>query len=119
MSNVQPIRPEAALRAIEQARVQGDNSRHQPPGGGNGEPPLEARVLKLEDFAQETRDRLTRIETRLESTATKADLFSSEGSIRSEMHKAIGEQTWRLMGAMVTFGTLLSGAVFFIARNVK
>jgi hypothetical protein len=35
---------------------------------------IESRLGKLEDFAVETRERLTRIETRLEQTATKADL---------------------------------------------
>lgn len=35
---------------------------------------MEARVTKLEEFAQDTRDRLTRIESRLDSFATKADL---------------------------------------------
>ena len=76
-----------------------------------GEPPhnggMEARVAKLEEFAQETRDRLARIETRMDTFATKED-----------MHKEIGLQTWRIIGAMLTFGALLSGAVFFIAKNV-
>jgi hypothetical protein len=35
---------------------------------------IESRLGKLEDFAVETRERLTRIETRLDQTATKADL---------------------------------------------
>lgn len=35
---------------------------------------IESRMGKLEEFAVETRERLTRIETRLEQTATKADL---------------------------------------------
>ena len=34
----------------------------------------ETRVEKLEEFVVETRERLTRIETRLDQTATKADL---------------------------------------------
>ena len=35
------------------------------------------------------------------------------------MHKEFTAQTWRIIGAMLTFGALLSAAVFFIARNVK
>lgn len=35
---------------------------------------MEARIVKLEEFAAETRERLARIESRLEQTATKADL---------------------------------------------
>ncbi|MDN8617828.1 hypothetical protein [Variovorax ginsengisoli] len=69
---------------------------------------MEARVAKLEDFALDTRERLARIETRLDGFATREDL-----------HKEIGAQTWRIIGAMVTLGTLLSGIVFFIARNVR
>lgn len=84
---------------------------------------LEKRVTKLEDSASDTRDRLIRIESRLENFernyATKEDLARVEGAIRSDMHKEFTAQTWRIIGAMITFGTALSGVVFFIARNVK
>lgn len=77
----------------------------------SGEPPydggMEARITRLEGAAQEMRDRLTRIETRLEAVATREDL-----------HKAISEQTWKVIGAVIALGTALSGIVFFIARNV-
>ncbi len=77
-----------------------------------GEPPdnesMERRVAALEQSAQETRDRLARIEARLDTFATREDL-----------HKAINDQTWKIVGAMITLGTLLSGIVFFIARNVR
>ena len=36
--------------------------------------PMEQRVLKVEEFVVEARDRLTRIESRLDQTATKAEL---------------------------------------------
>src|SRR5450830_78522 len=43
-----------------------------------GEPPydgdMEARIKKLEDHTDDVRDRLTKIEVRLEQSATKADL---------------------------------------------
>jgi hypothetical protein len=35
---------------------------------------MNSRIAKLEEFAAETRERLARIEARLEQTATKADL---------------------------------------------
>lgn len=83
----------------------------KPPDDGGTEPPdnddMEPRIKKLEDFAQDTRDRLARIETRMDSMATKEDL-----------HRELGAQTWRLVGLMVTFGTLLASVVYFIARNV-
>lgn len=52
---------------------------------------MEARVLKLEDFALETRDRLTRIETKLDATATKADLMEAvNGQIKWMIVTAVG-----------------------------
>ena len=42
---------------------------------------MEDRVVKLEDFATDTRERLTRIETRLDQTATKADLHEMSASM--------------------------------------
>ena len=68
---------------------------------------MEARVAKLEEFAQDTRDRLARIETRMDTFATKEDL-----------QRELLAQTWRVIGAMLTFGTLLTGIVYYIARNV-
>lgn len=77
-----------------------------------GEPPddgdMEARVAKLEDFVVEARDRLTKIESRLDHMATKADL-----------HKEINNQTWKLVTFVSGFGTALAGAVYLIATHVK
>ena len=42
---------------------------------------MEDRIVKLEEFAAETRERLSRIETRLEQTATKADLQEAIASM--------------------------------------
>lgn len=60
-----------------------DLEPQEPPNGGGGGNigPMEARVIKLEEFAQDTRDRLTRIETRLDQTATKADLAEGISSM--------------------------------------
>ena len=78
------------------------------PGRGRDDGGMEHRLVKLEEFAQATRDRLTRMETRLDSVATSHDL-----------HKALNDQTWKIIGAVITLGALLSAAVFFIARNVR
>jgi hypothetical protein len=54
-------------------------------GHSGGEPPydggMEARLTKLEIAAQETRDRLLRIETKMDQYATKADLAEAKNSI--------------------------------------
>ena len=59
---------------------------------------VEARIIKLEEFASDAKDRLVRIETRLEQTATKADLASAVerltkyiGEVAERNAKDIGE----------------------------
>lgn len=64
---------------------------------------MEARIIALEEFAVDARDRLARIETRLDSFATKADL-----------HRELHGMTWRLFGG----ASALVGIVYWIARNI-
>lgn len=56
-----------------------------PPIENGGGPPhngdMEARVARLEEFAQEVRDRLARLETRAENFATKHDVSEAKNSI--------------------------------------
>jgi len=71
---------------------------------GGGDPPydggMETRVAKLEAIVP--------------ALATKEDLLRLE----VKLHQEINAQTWRIIGAMITFGGLLCAATFFIARNV-
>lgn len=71
----------------------------------------DARLTRLENFAEETRQRLARIEMRLDSIdaqmATKADL-----------HREINAQTRRLVTFVSGFGASLAAATFAIARYV-
>ncbi len=64
---------------------------------------MQARLIALENFAIETRDRLTRIETRMDSFATKSDL-----------HRELHAMTWKLF----TAASALVGIVYWIARHV-
>ena len=68
---------------------------------------MEARVIALEEFAVETRDRLARIETRLDTFVTKADL-----------HQELHRMTWRLLGGALTGASALVVIVYWIARSV-
>jgi len=68
---------------------------------------MEARICALEKFAMETRDRLARIETRLETFVTKEDL-----------HKELYLMTWRILSGGAVIGTTLVTIVYWIARNV-
>jgi hypothetical protein len=69
---------------------------------------VQARIIDLEKFAIETRDRLTRIETRLDTFATKADLYH-------ELHS----MTWKLLGGAMAGATALVAAVYWMACNVR
>ena len=74
---------------------------------GGGEPPdngaMHTRVAKLEHFAQDSRDWLTRIESRLDITASREDL-----------HRELHALSWKL----ALLCTSLTAAVYYIARNV-
>ena len=89
----------------------------------DGEPPdngeMQARIAKLESLAEKTSERLAAIEKDVSviksNYATKEDL----ARLNADVFKAMNDQTWKIIGAMITFGTLLSGIVFYIARNVR
>lgn len=80
---------------------------------------MEQRVAKLEALAEKTGERLNAIENRLTSIETKLDGFNNLFATKADLHKAINDQTWKIIGAMITLGSVLSGIVFFIARNVR
>jgi hypothetical protein len=44
-------------------------------------PCMETRIIKLEEFAEEARDRLARIESRLDHMATKEDVSKLESTL--------------------------------------
>lgn len=89
-------------------------------GGGGDDGGMEARISALEAANLETRDRLARIETRLETVATKADLAGLHGdmqSMRVALHQEINSQTWKLVTFVCGFGTALVAATYFIAKH--
>ena len=73
---------------------------------------MEARLIKLEEFAVETRERLAKVELRLEQTATKTDI----ADIRADMHKASADIA-RWMIATVISLFLGFGGLFFVVTN--
>ncbi|MRW86540.1 hypothetical protein GJ698_20935 [Pseudoduganella sp. FT26W] len=63
---------------------------------------METRIAKLEELMTDTRERLVRIEERLEQCATKTDLEA----LRAEMHKGFSEMIkWIVGTAIVMSGT--------------
>lgn len=83
---------------------------------GGGDPPydggMEARVVKLEDAMTEVRDRLVRIETRMES-------FETNFATKADLHREINAQTWRLITWMTGICTALVAASYFIAHALR
>ncbi|KVE33734.1 hypothetical protein WS68_11205 [Burkholderia sp. TSV86] len=75
---------------------------------------METRISALEAANLETRDRLARIETRLDSVATKADLLD----VKATLHQEINAQTWKLVTFVCSFGTALVAATYFLAKHV-
>lgn len=101
-------------RENDTLRKKGDTGGGPPPGGSD----MEKRIEKLEQAIPDIRERLVRVETRLESIektmATKADLDVLKGAISTDLHKAIGEQTWRF----ITVACVLAGIAFTAARFI-
>ena len=81
-------------------------------GGGGYDGPMEARIAKLEEFATDAKERLVKIELRLEQTATKTDI----AEIRGDMHKASTDIS-RWMIATVISLFLGFGGLFFVMSN--
>ena len=73
---------------------------------------MEERLIKLEEFASETRERLAKIELRLEQTATKADI----ADIRADMHKSSIEILRWMVATSVGLFVGFEG-LFFVMNN--
>jgi anti-sigma-K factor RskA len=67
---------------------------------------LVERVGNLETDMRDVRDRLTRIEVRL-------DTFQSTFATKEDMHREFNLQTWRIIGAV-----LAAGGLFFAAAKL-
>ncbi len=75
--------------------------------GGGTIGPMEARVAKLEGTLQQIQADLAVIRSESKHYATKEDL-----------QRELLANTWRIIGAMLTFGTFLTAVTYYIARNV-
>lgn len=74
---------------------------------------LNARIRKLELFAEKAGERLTGIETRLVRIETRLDGFAS----KEDLHKEMNAQTWRIIGGMVAIaGLTLAAAKLFLVQ---
>jgi hypothetical protein len=80
------------------------------PARGSGEPPydgdMDARVARLEDFAGETRERLARVEVKLDHMEFKLDHIASE----------VGQFKWWALGSVVAVVLAAIGTGFAIQQ---
>jgi hypothetical protein len=80
---------------------------------------METRIAKLEELMTDTRERLVRIEERLEQCATKADLNEQIGDLRAEMHKGFADIIkWIVGTAIVMSGTGIVVMTFVLNNAV-
>lgn len=79
---------------------------------------MEKRVQALEKAIPDMRERLVRVETKLDTMektmATKDDLRVLKGEISTEMHKALNDQTWRFIGFAAGLAALAFTAAKFV-----
>ena len=72
--------------------------------------PMQIKLANFEAFQIDTCDRLARIETRLDTFATKEDLKE----LKAELEKNLHGMTWKLIGS----ASLLVAIVYYIAKTV-
>lgn len=87
----------------------------EPPSGRGDGPhngPMHERVERLEKFADDSRERLARMEAKLDS-------FSATFATKEDLHRELHSQTWRFVGAVTTIGIAVIGAMVWIAKNIR
>lgn len=62
--------------------------------------------------------RIAKLEATIPTLATREDLRVGLADLRTEMHRAINEQTWKLITWTTGLGAALVAAAFLIARTV-
>lgn len=76
---------------------------------------MEARLAKLEEFAIDTRERLAKIEQRLELMATKADL----SALQVEMHKGFADMVRWVVGTAIVLGATALTVITFVLNHAS
>lgn len=78
---------------------------------------MEDRIEKLEAFAADTRDRLARIESRLDQMATKADLAEKVGELKTEIQRSVNEMIRWMVGTAIGLGVAAITVITFVLNN--
>ncbi len=101
MSNVLPFPMDEKISDLEKKLRKGG----EPPYDGGME--LTDRVGNLEIDMRDVRDRLARVEIKL-------DTFPNVFATKEDLHRELHAMTWKIWG----FGVALTTAVYFIAKHV-
>lgn len=80
---------------------------------------MEARLAKLEEFAIDTRERLAKIEARLEQMATKADLNEKVDALKVEMHKGFADMIRWVVGTAIVLGATALTIITFVLNHAS
>lgn len=78
---------------------------------------MEERIVKLEEFAADTKDRLVRIESRLDQMATKADLAEKVGELKTEIQRSVNEMIRWMVGTAIGLGVAAITVITFVLNN--
>lgn len=74
---------------------------------------MEVRIAKLEEFATDAQERLVKIESRLDQTATKTDV----SALQVEMHKGFSDMIKWVVGTAIVLGGTAITVMTFVLNN--
>ncbi|MRW82939.1 hypothetical protein GJ698_02390 [Pseudoduganella sp. FT26W] len=109
MSNVKQLRDFNAIRNA----VSGESFDGGDGGGYDGR--MEARIAKLEEFATDAKERLVKIESRLEQTATKSDI----SDLKADLHKSSTDITRWMLATVISLFLGFAGLFFTMSNASK
>jgi hypothetical protein len=86
---------------------------------------MESGMTKFEEFIIETRERLAKIDARLEHTATKSDLLDLKvemaelemAALRTELHKGFADMSKWMVGIAIVLGASAITVMTFVLNN--
>lgn len=111
MNNIYSFKEVAA--EMEQLKHPKDQTKFDGGSGGGYDDRMESRIAKLEEFATDAKERLVKIETRLEETATKADLHA----LHLEIQKGHTDTIKWVVGTAVVLGGMAITIMTFVLNN--
>ena len=76
---------------------------------------MQKRLEKIESALADFQLRLIRVESKLDSTATKADI----SRLAASFHRSVTEQTWKFITVAIGMSGLFAAFSFGLARLIQ